>query len=86
MFPYDPKSDDMDIFGTITPYLERDDLNRLPDFSLTSLDRPYKGTYWTDPTRRPTGPPLLIQNDFTPGKCPFSCKLNSVSKRTILIV
>ncbi|XDV40844.1 hypothetical protein PO909_009845 [Leuciscus waleckii] len=67
VFPYDPKSDDTDIIGTISPYVERNDLNRLPDFSLT-----YQGTYGpdparrpTDPARRPTDPPLLIQNDFT---------------------
>lgn len=86
VFPYDPKSDGTDIIGTISPYVERNDLNRLPDFSLTSLDRPNQGTYWTDPSRRPTDPPLLVQNDFTAGKCPYSCKLNPVNKRTRLIL
>uniref|UniRef100_A0A672S6U2 Collagen, type XXVIII, alpha 1b n=1 Tax=Sinocyclocheilus grahami TaxID=75366 RepID=A0A672S6U2_SINGR len=60
LFPYyDPKADGTDILGTIAPYLERDELNLLPDFSLTPLDRPKQDTYGTDP-------PLLIQDDFTP--------------------
>ncbi|XP_067255352.1 collagen alpha-1(XXVIII) chain-like [Chanodichthys erythropterus] len=50
VFPYyDPKSDDMDIIGTVTPYLDRDDLNLFPDF----------------PSPRPTDLSLLKQNDFT---------------------
>ncbi|XP_052473489.1 collagen alpha-1(XXVIII) chain-like [Carassius gibelio] len=59
LFPYnDPKSYDTDITGTTAPYLERDELNLLPDFSLTSLDRPKQDTHRTDP-------PLLIKNDST---------------------
>uniref|UniRef100_A0A8C1KYG6 Collagen, type XXVIII, alpha 1b n=1 Tax=Cyprinus carpio TaxID=7962 RepID=A0A8C1KYG6_CYPCA len=59
LFPYyDPKEDGIDIIGTIAPYLERDELNLLPDFSLTSLHRPKQDTYVTEP-------PLLIQHDFT---------------------
>uniref|UniRef100_A0A8C2JL61 Collagen alpha-1(XXVIII) chain n=1 Tax=Cyprinus carpio TaxID=7962 RepID=A0A8C2JL61_CYPCA len=59
LFPYyDPKEEDIDIIGTIAPYLERDELNLLPDFSLTSLHRPKQDTYVTEP-------PLLIQHDFT---------------------
>uniref|UniRef100_A0A671L2J1 Collagen, type XXVIII, alpha 1b n=1 Tax=Sinocyclocheilus anshuiensis TaxID=1608454 RepID=A0A671L2J1_9TELE len=59
LFPYyDPKADGTDIIGTIAPYLESDELNLLPDFSLTPLDRPKQDTYGTDP-------PLLIQDDFT---------------------
>ncbi len=62
LFPfYDPKSDSTDMTGTIAPYLDRDELNLLPDLSLTSLDRPRQDTYRTEP-------PLLIQQDFTAGK------------------
>ncbi|KAK9961449.1 hypothetical protein ABG768_009237 [Culter alburnus] len=69
VFPYyDPKSDDMDIIGTVTPYLDRDDLNLLPDFPFKPLDRLYQGTYRTAPTPRPTDPPLLVQNHFTAEK------------------
>ncbi|KAK9961451.1 hypothetical protein ABG768_009239 [Culter alburnus] len=69
VFPYyDPKSDDMDIISTVTPYLDRDDLNLLPDFPFMPLDRLNQGTYRTAPTPRPTDPSLLVQNDFTAEK------------------
>lgn len=59
LFPYyDPKVEGTDVKGTIRPYLEREELNLLPDFSLTSLDWPKQDTYTTEP-------PLLIQDDFT---------------------
>ncbi|XP_073702828.1 collagen, type XXVIII, alpha 1b [Garra rufa] len=57
LFPYyDPRSDGTDMISTIAPYRERDELNLLPDFSLTSLDRPRQDT---------TDRPLLIQDDYT---------------------
>ncbi|XP_050986781.1 collagen, type XXVIII, alpha 1b [Labeo rohita] len=53
---YDSRPDGMGFIGTLAPYLEGDELNLLPDFSLTDLDRPKQ-----DPTDRPP----LIQDDFT---------------------
>ncbi|XP_051999267.1 collagen, type XXVIII, alpha 1b [Xyrauchen texanus] len=74
VFPFsDHKSEGTDIIGTLTPYFDIEDLTRLPNFSLTSLDQLRQKSYRTDPTmtsetQRPTDSPLLKQDDFTAGE------------------